>query len=200
MSRDSDEPKDKRVVVWQTEDGGWSATAVLDVDDAKKQLEDARKLMPEEPRAAVRIALTIAIKVMLEKGLGSDLLAPIFTLADQFRDLDKGISGPLFEPRRAEGGTRPGRSTRYVMNMIAASVAITIAGRGNMESVTRRAAQKLNVEPSKLRNFRKNVMAKKIKDPAADWYFVQLRMLSPVREKNRDTAVEALLGFLSPLD
>ncbi len=102
MSRDSDEPKDN-LVVGQTEDGGWYATTVLGIDGAKKQLEDAGKLMSEDPRAAVLLSLWTVADFILEQGFDPDLLIPLRRLANQLHDLDKGFSCPLFEPRRAEG-------------------------------------------------------------------------------------------------
>ena len=84
--------------------------------------------------------------------------------------------------------------------MAIASVAITLARRGKKDEVTRSAARKLNISVTRLMHFRRNVMARKIKDNMANWYHVQLALLQPLPDEDQDFTIKYLLGMLAPLE
>ena len=150
---------------------GWVAVGNLDLTEVRKFLGVARGLMKTDPQSAMKKTLVLVSDYLECQGIEPELLGPLQVLAIGLGDLQIGNQPDFLKPNR--DGPRLKSIPDAAQKAIAAA-AITLASRGDFRrEVTLKGAKRLGVKEAVLINFRKALMARRIKSPTAnhvyDW-------------------------------
>ena len=135
---------------------------------------------PERSRLLYRVVLLAIEKQYEMENVDTRVTAIIRNLRVALDDVDRGYVNEIFKPKASPDGGHPGLPTEIAMSMAFASAAVSLTPRGSRTAMTRRAARKIGVTENRLKNFRKNLMASKIKTALANGvYSAALRMVNP---------------------
>ena len=123
---------------------------------------------------------------LIEQDVPEELRRPLATLMAALFDVRGGLHSPLFKPNKKKTNRLP---YAYATAMGTAALAVTIAPRNMKTNILKRAAKKLMISETKLKNFRTNLLASddRIKSGAIIPFYVHIINLNKEeRESIRD--------------
>ena len=166
------------------------------LDDLKKDLAQAQKLMKTDQPRAMKKSLYAVSYFLKSQGIEPDLLRPLDDMAIGFLDLQIGNHPKFFKPNRGAARTMP---IPDAAKMAIASAAITLAPKGlTRDDIIAKAAIKLKVSRSSIVNFRTALKAGRIKSPTAkEIYDMHVTNHTKNEDEERHAVSNALLAMLN---